>query len=67
VVLALVLLESLAWLVEFPRFQLRIGLAREVASKADPLVLAQQQALTLALKELVTEALEGGRLGQEGH
>ena len=64
VALALVYLEPTAWLVESPRFQLRVVLALKVASKGDPQVLAQQQVPAKASKEQVTEEPEVGRLGQ---
>ena len=64
VVLALVYLESAAWLVESPRFQLRVVLALKVALKGDPQVLARQQVPAMAWKEQVTEEPEEGRLGQ---
>ena len=67
VVLVLVYLEPTAWLVESPRFQLRVVLARKVASKGDPQVLARQQVPAKAQKEQVTEEPEGGRLGQGAH
>ena len=44
----LVHLEPVAWLVEPPRFQLRVVLARKVALKGGRLVLARQQVLAKA-------------------
>ena len=55
-VLALVYLEPAAWLVERLRFQPRVVLARKVASKGDPQMLARPQVLAKAEKEQATEA-----------
>ena len=49
------------------RFQPRVVLAREEASKEDPQVLARPQVLALVQKGPVTEEPEGDRLGQGVH
>ena len=66
-VLALVLLEPLASPVVFPRLQLQVLRAREVASKGCPQVLVQPQARAQAQKQQVTTEREEDRVDQGAH